>query len=135
MIICSLAFYLRDLGYLKKGNNMKIAAVVYISLSEIQQVIPGLTKELAQADKETTNKYLYQLGMDTSMPIEEQDVIHRNRFNQVVDTLRFVGMERLDNEWLSSGHASQEALDKAKNNKILTALYARKGMVDCLIEE
>ena len=109
---------------------MKIAAICYISLSEIQKVKPNLTKQFALDNPAQIELILRQLGMDTSMPVDVQDVQHRNRFNEVVDTLRWVGLERGDTEWLTYGYASVEALDRAKNNKLLNDLYAHKGLVE-----
>jgi len=109
---------------------MKIAAICYISLSEIQKVKPNLTKQFALDNPAQIELILRQLGMDTSMIYEMQDVQHRNRFNEVVDTLRWVGNERGDLDYLRSGYASVEALDRAKNNKLLTDLYAHKQMVE-----
>jgi hypothetical protein len=109
---------------------MKIAAICYISLSEIQKVKPNLTKQFALDNPAQMELILRQLGMETSMPVEIQDVQHRNKFNEVVDTLRWVGLERGDLAHLSSGYASVEALDRARNNKLLTDLYSYKHMVE-----
>jgi hypothetical protein len=109
---------------------MKIAAICYISLSEIQKVKPNLTKQFALDNPAQMELILRQLGMETSMPVEIQDVQHRNKFNEVVDTLRWVALERGDTEWLTYGYASVEALDRARNNKLLTDLYSYKHMVE-----
>ena len=55
------------------------------------------------------NQLLYKLGVDTSFPIEVIDCQHRNLQNKVVDGKLFMCYERLDKEWVKSGHASTEA--------------------------
>lgn len=55
------------------------------------------------------NKLLYKLGVDTALHIEVIECQHRNLQNKVVDGKLFMGFERLDREWVKSGHASTEA--------------------------
>lgn len=55
------------------------------------------------------NKLLYKLGVDTSMSVEVVECQHRNLQNKVVDGKLFMCFERLDREWVKSGHASTEA--------------------------
>lgn len=55
------------------------------------------------------NKLLYKLGVDTSMNIEVIECQHRNLQGKVVEGKLFMGFERLDREWVKSGHASTEA--------------------------
>ena len=63
--------------------------------------------------------------------IERQENLqHRNRFNEVVICDRYVGNERTDKEWLNSGYASQEAKDKATGSKMLADLYRLRGAVE-----
>lgn len=63
---------------------------------------------------EKIKELLYKLGADTSKPIETMVCEHRNLSNQVVTCEYFICLERLDKEWIRSGHASIEALYASK---------------------
>ena len=104
-----------------------IAALVYVSASELAKVM-DFSYEWADENRKEFEGILFGLGIDTSVPYEEQrEVWHRNRFNEVVFCDRYVGNERIDKEWIESGYASQEAKDKAKGSKLLDDLYRLKG--------
>lgn len=106
-----------------------IVAQVEISESEIKKVIPEFGSSYYNTEK--LNRILYELGMDTSKNIEQQNgLIHRNRLNEVVRCTRWVGDERQDEEWINSGYASQEALDKYSGNRILEDLYRSKNLTE-----
>ena len=106
---------------------LKIIALSYISASEIRKVNPDFTGSKGDWALEAR---LYDLGLDVSKGYEEQFVIHRNRFNEVVECQRWVGNERTDKLWISLGYASIEAIDKASGNRLITDLYHQKGMVE-----
>lgn len=55
------------------------------------------------------NQLLYKLGVDISLPIEMMECQHRNLQSRVVECNLFLCFERLDKEWVKSGHASTEA--------------------------
>lgn len=65
------------------------------------------------------NKLLYKLGVDTSLPVEVIECQHRNLQNKVVDGKLFMCFERLDREWVKSGHASLEAFIASSNDPTL----------------
>lgn len=110
---------------------LNIVALVYISLSEIQKIRPEVNPQWIKNHKKEFQLILHSLGMNTDIPYDHQEKVqHRNRFNEVVLCDRFVGNERTDQEWVQSGYASQEAIDKSKNNRLLIDLYRQKGMVD-----
>lgn len=110
---------------------LKIAAICYISLSEIQTVDRSITEEFIQNNPKQFEKILYDLGLDTqNYPFECQEVTHRNRFGNIITCKRWVGNERGDPVWLSSNYASLEARDKSLNNRILTDLYMARGLVE-----
>lgn len=110
---------------------LKIAAVSYISLSEIQTVANWVTDEFVEENPDVIKKMLYDLGMDVfEYPFEVQEVTHRNRFGNIITCKRFVGNERIDKEWVQSGYASYEAIAKSADNKILTDLFRMRGMVE-----
>jgi len=110
---------------------LQIAAIVYVSLSEIQTVAPFVTEEFIEENPDVFQKMLYDLGMDVfNYPTERQDVTHRNRFGNLITCPRWVGNERVDQLWVESPYASVEARDKSLNNYLLTDLYKSKGMVE-----
>ena len=109
---------------------IQIAAIVYISLSEIQTVAPFVNEDFIENNKEVFERMLYDLGMDLEYPYDIQNVIHRNRFGNVITCERYVGKERLDKAWLESPYSSIEARDKALGSRILTDVYRLRGMTE-----
>ena len=109
---------------------MEIAAISYISMSELAMVKPDITYDWIVENNHAFLDMLNGLGMDTTMPIErQQDVMHKNKLGKTVTCDRWVGNELTTKEWVNSGYASQAAIDKSKNNKILLDLYRQKGEV------
>ena len=110
---------------------LKIAAISYVSLSEIQTVANWVTEEFIEENPDIFKKMLFDLGMDVyNYPWEVQNVTHRNRFGNIITCPRYVGNERVDSEWVNSPYSSIEARDKSLNNKILNDLYRFKGLVE-----
>lgn len=110
---------------------LKIAAISYVSLSEIQTVANWVTEEFVEENPAIFKKMLFDLGMDVyNYPWEVQNVTHRNRFGNIITCPRYVGNERIDPEWVNSPYSSVEARDKSLNNSILTDIYRSKGMVE-----
>lgn len=110
---------------------MQIAAHVFVSLSEITEVFPTFTPESLNDKPDDLKQILFDLGMSLETDIEIQDnIMHRNRFGQIVQCTRWVGDERTDEEWLKSGYASQAAKDKAKGGRLLLDMYRLKGEVE-----
>lgn len=110
---------------------MNIVALVYISLSEIQRVYPTITDQWVDENPEKFKSLLFSLGVNVSEPVDiQKEIQHRNRFGDVVTSTRYVGNERIDHEWVTSGHASQSAIDKSKNNRFVLDLYKSKGEVE-----
>lgn len=110
---------------------MKIAALCIVSVSEIAKVMPNITYDWIDNNPEKFQDMLYQIGMDISRSIEKQEnITHRNRFDEVVTCDRYVGDERIDKEWTTSGYASQAAKDKATGSKLLLDLYRLRGAVE-----
>ncbi len=106
----------------------KILALVYVSSSEIAKVIPDWDEVKAMEDPAMFNLMLFELGIDPKFPIELQlNYQHRNRFDEVVICSRWVGHERQDKEWINSGYASKEAVDKAKNSRLLDSSYRSRA--------
>ena len=106
-----------------------IVAQVEVSESEIQKVLPDFGSSYYNTQK--LNDILFELGMDVSKNVEQQNGLkHRNRLNEVVRCTRWVGSERQDEEWINSGYASQEALDKYSGNRILEDLYRSKNLTE-----
>lgn len=119
---------------MKKNYTSRIAAVCHVSESEIaayEELFDGIsvTPYPTENPDQSFILSLYELGIDTNLPFEYQDVTqHRNRLNQVVTCGRWYGVERSDSKWLNSGVASKEALDRAANNPFLDELYRHKGL-------
>ena len=116
----------------KRQRPSAIVADIIISESEIAKVMPEYSYELEEKEPEKFKEIMYSLGMDMNQIYIRQDAIqHRNRFNEVVVCSRWVGRERIDSDWLTSGYASKQAIDKASGSKILESLYREK----CLTED
>lgn len=116
--------------YLKGEDSMlPIVAICVISMSEILKAKEVDLDKLATSDN-YFKEVLYSLGLDVSFPFDVKLLQHRNKFNEVVTCDRICGMERTDDSWISSGYASNEAKDKARNNKLLNDLYRLKGQVE-----
>lgn len=111
----------------KKRRANAILAQVIISESELVKVMPDYTSKYECDNAAMFKIILHSLGMDTAQHYERQDGLkHRNRMNEVVVCSRWVGNERLDEQWITSGYASQEAIDKYSGSKILEDLYRSK---------
>lgn len=109
---------------------MEIAALMYISMSELAIAKPDITYQWIEENNHEFLDMLESLGMNTRVPIDRQvDVIHKNKVGKTVRCDRWVGNEKTNREWVTSGYASQAAIDKSKNNKILVDLYRQKGEV------
>ena len=110
---------------------LKITALQYVSLSEINKIYPDFTFEESEKNPEELKRILDEFGLDTSVPWDTQvGLTHRNKLNEVVNTPRWVGNEKLTPEWLNSGFASKEAKDKASGSRLVTDLYRLKGMIE-----
>ena len=65
-------------------------------------------------------KLLWSLGLNVVSPhYEEQNLQHRNIFNQVVTCRRWVAPERTDATWIRGGSASLEAVIASSKDKAL----------------
>jgi hypothetical protein len=107
-----------------------IVALCIISESEIVKILPNYSC-IYEDDEERFKSFLFSIGMDVNKPYQRQDGLqHRNRFNEVVVCSRWVGEERIDSDWLKSGYASKEAIDKASGSKILEDLYRSKYLTE-----
>jgi len=113
----------------KQKRSSAIVAMVIVSESELAKVIPDYDYKLEQEDK--FEEILRGLGMDTSKPYLRQDGLqHRNRFNEVVVCSRWIGYELTTEDWIKSGYASKEAIDKAAGSKILDDLYRTRYLTE-----
>lgn len=117
---------------LKQKNYKKqslIVAQVIISESELVKAIPKYDASFETTFPEEFKSLLWSLGLDTNEKYTRQDkLMHRNRFNEAVLCSRWVGEERQDSQWISSGYASREAVDKYSGSAILDDLYRQKNM-------
>ena len=116
---------------MQDGFKSKIVAKVIVSESELIYIIPKYHYSFEYNHPVRFQKILHGLGIDISKPYYRQDgLLHRNRLGKVVLCSRWIGDERLDEEWLTSGYASQEAKDKAKNSRMLDSLYRARGLTE-----
>lgn len=84
-----------------------------LSISDFSVSLKSGTPE----EKLRLKTMLYHLGMDVSLPCELQEVTtHRLWDKSIYTGNRYVGLERTDKEWLSSGYASLEAKLAAKGD-------------------
>jgi len=110
----------------------KISALSYVSESELELVFENYYKGIEEKDTEGFYQMLWTFGLDYNLGYcKQENIHHRNKMNKVVTCSRWVGNERTDNEWIGSGLASREVLDKVSGCKILEDVYRRK----CLTED
>lgn len=109
-----------------------IAAMIHVSQSEVQMAYPDYDYSWNSQDSPNNAKLLkclYDLGLEINFQYEFQEPTqHRNRLGQIVTCGRWYGTERVCGEWIKSGYASKEAIDKSKNSRFLDDLYASKGL-------
>lgn len=104
-----------------------MVAVVVVSASEIQKVVPDFNDSYESRYPEDFRKMLWNLGCDINKPIEKQEgLTHRNRLNEVVTCTRWIANERVDQEWVKSGHASREAKNESSGSKLVRDLDPHK---------
>lgn len=101
-------------------HRKEIAAYVVVSESEISKVIENYDSTWPVNNPDGFYQAMHELGCDTRYECEVQDnLLHRNRLNEVVVCRRWVWYERTDPDWLKSGYASREAIHKASGNRLL----------------
>ncbi|MCK9530414.1 MAG: hypothetical protein M0R77_07625 [Gammaproteobacteria bacterium] len=71
--------------------------------------IPEVKDILLADDLTETYNLLYDVGFDINKEIYVESCYHRTIYKEVVYAPRFVGEERLDDSWINSGYASEEA--------------------------
>ena len=87
-------------------QHLEAETFIEISMSDIintdyyRNICLGKEGTKKACTKEDLFSILYDLGMDTSKPVEDQFNQHRNWKNQVVTCLRYVGVKRTDKEWV-----------------------------------
>lgn len=114
---------------IEKKRKSLIAAVVHVSESEIAYAFPNYNANWETEKPSYFEQVLWNFGLDTSKSYQRQDAVwHRNKMQNVVFCSRWYGVERSDEEYLNSGHASQMALDRAKNSRMLDDVYRGKGL-------
>ena len=113
----------------KQDNS--ILALCIVSESELAAYIKDYDCSIETNNPEVFREILQGMGIDTTRQVERQDGLqHRNRLNQVVICSRWVGYERTDAEWITSGYASQTAKDKASGSRLLEDLYRARGLTE-----
>jgi len=116
---------------IKTTRPNSVVALRIISESEIAKVIPNWSAEFETENPTKFKILLSGLGVDVTLPYLRQDgLTHRNMLNEVVLCSRWVGQERLDEEWINSGYASQEAIDKASGSRMVESVYRARGLTE-----
>jgi hypothetical protein len=116
---------------MKTNRISSIVALCIVSESEIAKLIPNYQFDMEETNSSEFKELLFSLGIDVSKQIERQDGLqHRNRLNEIVTCSRYVGHERQDVEWINSGHASQEALDKYSGSRMVEDLYRARNLTE-----
>lgn len=72
-------------------------------------LVPEIKQMVLEGREEDFAKAIYELGVDTNYVVETDVCFHRTLQGKVVYGLRLVGTERIDEEWMKSGYASEEA--------------------------
>lgn len=113
----------------KKEYYSVIQSTIHISESEIAILYPDYQYSWFENNTEKLKGILFDLGADTNQYFEyHEPTQHRNRLGKVVTCGRYFCQERLDNDWIKSGYASEAAKDKVKNSRMLDDLYRAKGL-------
>lgn len=114
----------------KGGFKSMISTDFIVSESEIAMVYPEYDVSWLVENIDDLKTVLWDMGMDTvNENFELSEVVqHRNRLGKVVTCGRYVGIQRSDDDWLNSGYATQEAIDKARNSRLCDDLYRQRGL-------
>jgi len=78
-----------------------------LSLSDLLMVT-NFKEAFGKNDKKAINQFLYENGLDTAETIDEVTCRHRNLQGNIVECLRYEGIERRDPQWLRSEGCSWE---------------------------
>ena len=119
---------LSKLNVIIQKRQSMICAVIHVSESEIKLGYSDYRKGWDTDFPKKFSNILWSLGLDSTQEFTVQNnLIHRNRLKSIVQCDRWYGNERSDIEWLTSGLASQSALDKSKNNHIVDDSYRQRN--------
>lgn len=114
----------------KKPND--IAATLHISETEVYALDNNYNFTWYTTQQSKLNSILYKLGMNISRGYIMQDpCLHFNyRAKEQNNCARFYGNERIDEEWLLSGFASQAAKDKASGGSLIQDVYSARKQTE-----
>lgn len=103
-----------------------VGILVDVSRSSLPLKVSSVTKNGDSIPIEELHNILYSVGISNNHYLEIQDVTtHRNLDNKVVEDYRFVGQERLDKVWLTSGYASDEVRMATSKMKDMSSFLGR----------
>ena len=96
---------------LVQGNDKLAPPPIYVSEYDLQDEDIQVCIEALGLEE-----VLYQIGFDKERWVNETDSFyevmeceHRSRSGKIVKGKRYIGSERIDNAWLDSGLASEDA--------------------------
>lgn len=97
------------------------------TLNELKKILPSFKEEYIESTnpkvKEILYNFFFKLGADTRFGIKKQDgFITKNRWGEEDCSTRFVIAERLDDEWVYSPLASNEAKLYTKDQSLINDL-------------
>lgn len=95
---------------------------------------PEIKKAVLENDKSTFDKCLFFLGVDTSIPYEVKECLHRplkKGDNEEWFGGLVVGTERVDSNWLKSGNASWECRIECTRDPEMRATLKQMSATGC----
>lgn len=82
-----------------------------LSLSDLMLVDGWQANDIASVER-----ILYENGIDVSLGWHTERLLHRNLQNKVVDTLRFCGVQRKDDNWKRVGMSFEDQIANTKDS-------------------
>ena len=67
-------------------------------------------------DIESVERILYENGIDVGLGWHTERLLHRNLQNKVVDTIRFSGVQRRDENWKRVGMSLEDQIASTKDS-------------------
>ena len=110
------------------------------TLNELQVLVPNLKKEHLTSKDENIKKHIikmfWHLGCDATETIEiQEDVVCRNRFGKVDDSLRVIVNERVDEVYLRSKWASNAAKLATNDVEMMRMIDQHRNQRSFSVEE
>ena len=82
-----------------------------LSLSDLM-----LVEGWKASDIESVERILYENGIEVGLGWHTEQLLHRNLQNKVVDTIRFSGIQRMDENWKRVGMSLEDQIASTKDS-------------------